>query len=88
MCYVYVVFSVALNKYYVGVSDNVSRRLNEHNSGKGKFTSAGTPWILIKEFLCRDRKEALSLENKIKKRGIERYLKDQGFNFSGRSAAR
>ncbi|WP_369411549.1 GIY-YIG nuclease family protein [Longitalea luteola] len=67
---------VALDKYYVGSTDNVAKRFDQHNLGKGKFTSTGIPWILITTFNCKSRSEAVVLEMKIKKRGIKRYLQD------------
>ena len=73
---VYILFSSSLEKYYVGYTDNVSKRFTEHNSGKGNFTSKGVPWILITTFECGSRSEAVRLELKIEKRGIRRYLQD------------
>jgi len=56
-------------------------RLYRHNSGQGNFTSKGIPWKLIYGFDCADRKEAIKLETKIKKRGISRFLIDQNIKF-------
>jgi len=47
MYFVYVLFSEKLNKRYIGSTQNVDRRLNQHNLGKSKFTSGGIPWELI-----------------------------------------
>src|SRR5436190_298810 len=44
--YVYILFSPSLQKTYVGSTDNVQRRLIEHNLGKSKFTSWGIPWLI------------------------------------------
>ncbi|MCB9045380.1 MAG: GIY-YIG nuclease family protein [Chitinophagales bacterium] len=74
--YVYILFSRSLQKYYAGISDDVQKRLREHNAGKGKFTSKGIPWDLITTIKCLSRSEAMLLEKKIKKRGIKRYLED------------
>ncbi|CAN5406634.1 hypothetical protein BH09BAC5_BH09BAC5_25620 [soil metagenome] len=38
---VYIIFSFSLNKFYVGHTDNFARRLNEHNTGQTRYTSAG-----------------------------------------------
>ncbi|TWI85449.1 putative endonuclease [Lacibacter cauensis] len=78
MFYVYILFSSSLEKYYVGYTENVSIRLNQHNAGKGNYTSKGVPWILITIVECTSRSSAAQLELKIKKRGIKRYLQDQG----------
>lgn len=76
---VYILFSVSLNKYYVGSTQHFDIRLDEHNRGKSKFTSKGIPWKLVKKFELNSRPEAILLETKIKNRGIERYLKDINF---------
>jgi len=39
------------------------------------------PWKLVYSFGCIDRKEALKLEMKIKKRGIKRFLVDLNIEF-------
>jgi len=43
----YILFSEKLNKYYVGSTSDIERRLEEHNRGKEKFTSIGKPCILV-----------------------------------------
>ncbi|MBK8483141.1 MAG: GIY-YIG nuclease family protein [Saprospiraceae bacterium] len=73
---VYILFSEALKKYYVGSTQHFIIRFEEHNRGKSNFTSTGIPWILVKKIEVNSRAEALRLETKIKKRGIERYLKN------------
>jgi putative endonuclease len=65
-----------LQKYYVGHTEDIERRLNEHNMGRGNFTSKGVPWEMIKIIECSSKSEAIILENRIKKRGIKRYLQD------------
>jgi len=74
---VYIIYSNSLQKYYVGHSKDVEIRLSQHNSGKGNFTSKGIPWILINEITGLSKGEAVRLETKIKKRGIERFLDDR-----------
>jgi putative endonuclease len=73
---VYILHSKTMDKYYVGYSEDVNRRLDEHNIGKGNFTSKGIPWEMIKTIACTSKTEAIVLEKRIKKRGIKRYLQD------------
>ena len=48
MWYVYVLYSAASGKSYVGFSNDVDRRLFEHNvSEKRGFTLRYRPWTLI-----------------------------------------
>ncbi|MEK7309225.1 MAG: GIY-YIG nuclease family protein [Planctomycetota bacterium] len=72
--YTYILYSKKLNKYYTGSTQNLSNRLGEHNSGEDKFTKAGVPWEMVKSFAVNTRAEAVKLENKIKKRGVKRFL--------------
>lgn len=45
--HVYILFSLKLNKYYVGSTTDLRRRLVEHNRGKEKFTKTGVPWLFV-----------------------------------------
>ena len=76
MVYVYILYSSSLEKFYVGSTDNVERRIDQHNSGRSNFSSKGIPWKLITRIECKNRSEAMGLEIQIKKRGIKRYLED------------
>jgi putative endonuclease len=73
---VYILFSDTINKFYVGQTQDIVNRMSRHNRGLENFTSKGVPWILKHTFSCKNRSEAIYLENKIKKRGIQRYLQD------------
>jgi putative endonuclease len=44
---VYILFSESLQKYYVGQTHDVEKRVMDHNSGKANFTSKGIPWKMI-----------------------------------------
>ena len=47
MPYTYILYSKKINKYYIGACTHLEIRLNEHNSGKSKFTSRGIPWLIV-----------------------------------------
>ena len=51
----YILWSEKLQKYYVGHTDNLSRRIIEHNTGKSSYTKLGKPWSLTyhEEFTTR-----------------------------------
>jgi len=36
--YLYILKSELNNRYYVGITNNIDRRLKEHNDGKSKYT--------------------------------------------------
>ena len=56
------------NSLYTGISNNLDKRLDKHNSGKGaKYCRSRLP-VTLKAFWCvKDRSEASKLEYKIKK---------------------
>lgn len=66
MYIVYVLQSQNDGRLYKGFTDNLERRINEHNSGKTKSTKAFLPWKLVYQ-------EAVSNREKARKR--EKYLK-------------
>jgi len=76
MYFVYVLFSNKLNKRYIGSTQDVDRRLNEHNLGKSKFTSGGIPWELIYKESFSTNVEARKREMLLKS-GVGRKLLDQ-----------
>ncbi|MCF1191968.1 GIY-YIG nuclease family protein [Mangrovimonas sp. AS39] len=75
--YVYILWSESLGRYYCGESKDVDNRLLVHNKGGNKYTTKGIPWKLQEVFEVSNRSEARKLENKIKKRGIKRFLEDR-----------
>lgn len=77
---VYILWSVSIERFYVGSTNDLADRLHRHNAGEGKYTKKGIPWRLIWNGSCADRSEAVRLENKIKKRGIKRFLLDREIN--------
>jgi putative endonuclease len=74
----YILHSKKINKFYSGQTDNMVRRLEEHNRGKTKFMNSGSPWLLVFSVTFDTRSEAVILETKIKKRGAARFLQDKG----------
>jgi len=76
MYVVYILLSESINKYYVGSTIHLSIRIEEHNRGKSSFTKKGIPWTLVHHIECESHSESVQLENKIKKRGIARFLDD------------
>jgi putative endonuclease len=47
MYYVYILQSTITNKFYKGQTDNLERRLKEHNNKEEKSTAPYAPWILL-----------------------------------------
>ncbi len=66
MYFTYILKSLKTEKLYIGHTDNLERRIHEHNSNQSKSTRFRGPWELIfsKEFPSRS--EAIYLELKLK----------------------
>jgi len=47
MHYTYILKSVNHNKFYIGSTEDLKERLNNHNSGKSKFTKLYVPWKIV-----------------------------------------
>ena len=47
MYYVYILRSQKNNKLYKGLTNDLKRRIKEHDSGKSVFTKNNGPWKLI-----------------------------------------
>lgn len=68
--------------YYCGMTNDISRRLDEHNNGMCRFTSGFTPWVMVYSESFRSRKEARNREKYFKtttgRREIQLILKSIG----------
>jgi putative endonuclease len=45
--FVYIIQSLKDNSFYIGSTNDLERRLSEHNQGLSKYTSAKMPWELV-----------------------------------------
>jgi predicted GIY-YIG superfamily endonuclease len=78
MHYLYILYSLSGNRYYVGSSAHPNERLEHHNATEKGFTSRYRPWSLVfhKEFASKAIAE--KAERKVKswksKRMIELLL--------------
>ena len=68
---------------YVGYTNNLEKRVNLHNSGKGAKFTRGRKWTLIYKEKYKSKKEAISREYYIKKnRTLRNKIKNENFNTS------
>jgi len=75
---VYILFSPSLDKFYVGSTDNVDKRLIEHNSGfyKGAYTSKRSDWEIFLHFNCSSRQRAKLIESHIKNMKSSTFIRN------------
>jgi len=69
MYYIYILHSPSADKYYIGYSEDVQKRVYMHNHPiRNTFTSKYKPWTLKKYFKVGKHKTiAIRIERKIKK---------------------
>ena len=66
---------------YVGYTNNLKKRLNLHNTGKGAKFTRGRKWKLIYKEIKKSKKEAISREYYIKKnRALRNKIKNENLN--------
>ena len=66
MFYVYVLVSVSRNYIYVGLTDNLQRRILAHNAGHNKTTKPYRPFTILFTEQFATRKEARCREKYLK----------------------
>lgn len=68
-CFVYVLGNRASNRAltYVGWTNDIARRLMQHNTGKGARTTRGRSWVLLHSEWFSTRREAMSREWHLKR---------------------
>jgi putative endonuclease len=47
MCFVYILRSLKNNRYYIGSTNDIKRRLVEHNSGRSRYDKINSPYELV-----------------------------------------
>lgn len=64
---VYILKSLLRDRYYVGHTDNIDKRIKRHNTGQVKSTKPFKPWTLVHCEQYPTRSEAFNREMEIKK---------------------
>ncbi len=75
--YTYILYSEAHDRFYIGQTENLTNRLNFHNSGHVRSTKLFAPWIIIGFIEKETRSEAMILEKKLKnlnRKDLNRFI--------------
>jgi putative endonuclease len=59
----------AAGQFYIGMSEDVTRRLEQHNSGRSRWTSGRGPWLVAWQSVEMSLSNARRLENRLKRQG-------------------
>ncbi|MBS3993104.1 MAG: GIY-YIG nuclease family protein [Bacteroidetes bacterium] len=63
---IYILYSLALNRYYIGYTSDMSARIIRHNQGGKGFTGKVNDWELVYHERFETKLEALKREKEIK----------------------
>jgi putative endonuclease len=72
--YTYILYSGKLEKYYIGSTNDLYRRLDDHNRGKTSYAKTGMPWVLKYTESFDTRQKAVQRELEIKRRKDRKYI--------------
>jgi len=70
----YIIYSEKWNQYYVGSTQNIGNRLEQHNLGKNVSTRGGSPWVVKHTEELESPREAAKREHLIKKKKSRKYI--------------
>ena len=75
------------NFLYIGLTNDIDRRLDEHRKGTGsKFVRSRRPFELVKTIPCKNAREARSLEYNLKRLRRSRKIEVLGLSVEPISA--
>ena len=69
MYYLYILYSKDFDKWYIGYSSDLRKRLKQHNSGSVLSTKAFMPWQVIYYEAYQNKSLAQDREHKLKHHG-------------------
>lgn len=75
--YVYVLESKKTQRWYIGSTKDLRKRILAHNTGLNKSTKYGIPWRLIYYEVSLHRNDARAREKYLKSGMGRRYLKNR-----------
>ena len=71
---VYIIYSPSLDKYYIGYTSDITKRMQEHNTGVSTFTSRASDWQIKYLESYPTREDARKREQFIKAKKSRKYL--------------
>ena len=69
-----VLHSRSVEKYYIGQTINLDRRLKDHNSGLSNYWKVGIPWDLVFTKSFNSRSEAMKYETFLKAKKSKSFI--------------
>lgn len=81
MGYIYVLQSLKDKQFYVGYSNNLKKRVKDHNEGKVYSTKFRRPLKLIYYEACLNQQDTTKREKYLKTAWGKRYIKNRLKNY-------
>ena len=75
MHFVYILESIDQQHWYIGLTNDLDRRMTEHNSGKSSHTSKFVSWKLKTYIAFHDRSRAEEFEQYLKSHSGRAFTK-------------
>ncbi|CAN0583020.1 unnamed protein product [Ectocarpus sp. 12 AP-2014] len=72
MHYLYIIYSKSINRYYVGESPDIIRRLDQHNTHY--FKKAADDWKIVVAMKLNSKSDAIYLEKFIKRMKSKTFI--------------
>ncbi|APD05936.1 hypothetical protein UJ101_00389 [Flavobacteriaceae bacterium UJ101] len=73
-CYVYILYSKTLDRYYIGQTQNLEERIKRHNSKHKGFTGKTNDWVILYREVFANQREAIKREKEIKNKKSRKYI--------------
>ena len=64
--FVYIIQSAKYKKLYIGQTQDLEKRISDHNKGRSNYTKLYKPWGLLAYKVFDTRSEAMAVERKLK----------------------
>jgi len=75
--YVYVLKSEVDGSWYIGYTEDIEKRIQQHNNGESLYTKRKTPWTIIYYEVSFDKYDAIAREKYLKTGMGRRFLKNR-----------
>ena len=75
MYYMYILESKKDKTLYIGLTDNIPKRLKEHNSGMSKYTKGHSPYAIVFYSAFINRSLAVKFERYLKTASGRAFIK-------------
>ena len=72
--YVYIMYSLSFDQYYVGHTENLENRIFRHTNSGSKATKKAKDWVIVYTEEFKSRESAARRELEIKNKKSRKYI--------------